>query len=118
MRSYGRIEPVDFVDPHELYHFLTEENEGPSNGEWVTKTPKQMIFEDPGYYFTFEEGVALITRMLTGFPFSAPDYPQGMAFQALQHFLEMYERMQTPLEKAIVNIKAAMQEQVTTRLEA
>ncbi len=115
---YGRFEPVDFVDPDELYHFLTTENEGPRDGKWVCKTPMQMIQEDPGYYLTFDESTALITKMLAGFPFSSPDYPKGMTMNSLQHFLWVYEQMKAPLEKSLDNIKAAIQEQVTARLEA
>lgn len=54
--TFGYIQELDLTDPQELFRLLVTDNESyGATGRLVRTSPKEMILEDPGFYFSPSE---------------------------------------------------------------
>lgn len=54
--TFGYVQELDLTDPQELLQLLETDNESyGATGRLVRTSPKEMILENPGYYFSPRE---------------------------------------------------------------
>jgi hypothetical protein len=116
--TFGYVQELDLTDPQELLQLLETDNESyGATGRLVRTSPKEMILENPMYYFCNDtEAMKIIDKILEGFILKVPEdsrWLDGLDLGFLQKFLAHYEKVISSYEC----VQKSIQKKVTERLQ-
>ncbi len=116
--TFGYIQELDLTDPQELLQLLETDNESyGATGRLVRTSPKEMILEDPRYYFYSDtEAMQVVDKILEGFILKFPEdskWLDGLDLELLEEFLARYEKVISSYEY----VQKLIQKKVTERLQ-